>query len=187
MSMKSLNKKEALKIIQTRLEEGKPRKEILEELTSIYNDKSSISKLIAMTPNSKTKEKYKLLNYILLCLIVLFFIPFIVLGILHFSAKQPVETIIVGFVALSFFIYCIFQVSKFKGYIYGGLASLIIFTIIFGLNLIDTIFKSGIWNVYLILIFLALGGLALYLSKKMFPNYGLYGVKKDKNGDYLLE
>lgn len=191
MSMKSGDKKEALKIIRTRLEEGKPRKEILEELSSIFKDKSSIAKLIAMTPDSKTKERYKFLNYFLLCLIVLFFIPFIVLGILNFSAKQPVETIIIGFVALSFCIYCIFQVSKFKGYIYGDIASLVI--IIFGLLLIDTIFKSGIWNdtdiwdVYLILIFLALGGLALYLSKKMFPNYGLYGLKKDKNGDYMLE
>jgi hypothetical protein len=189
--MKSPDKKEALKIIQTRLNEGKPRKEILEELSNMYEDKSSIAKLIAMTPNSKTKEKYKLLNYILLCFIVLLIIPWYVREMILFFTKQPIEGIAVGFILLLFCIYCIFRVSKFKGYIYCFLAYLVFLGL--GYFLINIIFKSGIlaaidiWDVYFISISLALGGVAFYLNKKMFPNYGFPGLKRDKNGDYLLE
>jgi hypothetical protein len=190
MNMKRFNKKEALKIVQTRLDEGKPRKEILEELSNLYVHKSSIAKLIAMTPDSKTKEKYKLLNYTLLCLLVLSFI-LEVPGVILFYTKNPIQAISVGFIVLLIYIYGTFQVLKYKGYIYGFLAYLVSLGLFISLS--DIIFKSGtwdainVWDIYSTSINLAIGGLAFYLSKKMFPNYGLYGLKKDKNGDYLLE
>jgi hypothetical protein len=48
--------------------------------------------------------------------------------------------------------------------------------------------KPGFWNISIISIIIIIGGLAIYLNKKIFPNYRLfYGLKIDKNGDYLLE
>lgn len=188
--MKNHDKNEALKIIQTRLEEEKPRKEILEELTKMYGEKSSVAKLIAQTPDSKTKEKYKLLNYTLLCFIILSFIPEVHGGTSLF-AKESIKAISAGLIVLFLYIYCIFQVLKYKGYIYSFLAYLAILGLFIFLS--DLIFKSGIWDaidiwdVLTISIEIIIGGLALYLSKKIFPNYGLNGIKKDKNGDYLLE
>jgi hypothetical protein len=192
--MKSLDKKEALKIIQTRLDDGKPRIEILEELLKMYDDKSSISKLIAMTPNRKIKEKYKLLNYTLLFFLVLSFILQIPDVILLFS-KNPVQTIVVGFIVILIYIYCIFQVSKFRGYIYSELFIIAIlgaFNSLLKINSSGETFELNIWTILNISVVLVFVGLAFYLSKKMFPNYGLWRLKKDKlkkdkNGDYLLE
>ncbi|MFH0841243.1 MAG: hypothetical protein V1903_01350 [Bacteroidota bacterium] len=33
----------------------------------------------------------------------------------------------------------------------------------------------------------AFTGLAFYLNRKIFPNYGIFGLKKGKDGEYLLE
>lgn len=181
--MKSRNKKEALKIIQTRLEEGKPRKEILEELTNIYNNKTSVAKLIAMTPDSKTKEKYKPLNYLLICLLVLSLIAEMYFGFLLFEEK-PVQVIVISFIVLLIYIALIYFVSKFKGFIYRILTWLVIISLI---NDLTRIPELEIWNMIGIILVLAFGGVSLYLNKKMFPNYGMFGLKKDKDGDYLLE
>jgi hypothetical protein len=187
--MKRKEKKEASKIIRTRLEEGKPRKEILEELSKTYNDRSSVSVLIASTVDNKTKEKYKLLNYILLCFLIVSFVRQIPDMILLFS-KDPVKAIVAGFVVLLIYSYCVFQVSKFRGYIYTELCAWVVlgvFSSLLKITSLNGIFEFGIWDIINISSVLAFIGLALYLSKKMFPNYGLWKLKKDNNGDYLLE
>ena len=71
MTKKSLNKKEAFKTIQNRIQENIPRQEILNELSEQYYDKNTISALIATTIDPQTKEKYKLLNNFLLGLLAL--------------------------------------------------------------------------------------------------------------------
>ncbi len=181
--MNNRNRQEALKTIQTQLQEGRPRKEILEELSNIYNDKSSLVRLIAMTPDSKTKDKYQLLNYCLLCILILSLISEMYTGYLLF-AEKPYQTIIASFIVLLLYIAFIYLVSKYRGYIYSQIALLGILFIILGL-IRD--FELGIWNIIGVSLVLIYAGLAFYLSKKMFPNYSLLGLKKDQNGDYLLE
>lgn len=181
--MKRSDKKEALKKIQSSLEEGKPRKEILEELSNIYHEKSAIVELIAMTPDRKTKEKFKLLNYIVICCLVLSLIASMYEGYKSF-AEKPVETIIVSLIGLWIFIAVIIEVYKFKGYIY----SLLTFLAIIGLTVsVFRIPEYEMRDIIGIFLVLAFGGLTFYLNKKMFPNYGFFGLKKDKNGDSLLE
>ena len=59
MTKKSLNKKEAIKTIQNRIQENTPRQEILNELSEQYYDKNTISVLIASTIDPQAKERYK--------------------------------------------------------------------------------------------------------------------------------
>jgi hypothetical protein len=181
--LKNRNKKEALKLIQARLEEGKPKKEILEELSNIYNDRSAITELIAMTPDRKTKEKYKLLNYIVICCLILSLIALLYAGLI-LSDEKPVEIIIESLIVLSIFVAFILEVLKFKGYIYNLLTFLALLGLIADLVKIS---EFGISDIIWIILVLAFAGLTFYLSKKMFPNYGFFGLKKNKNGDYLLE
>ncbi|RPI67770.1 MAG: hypothetical protein EHM47_15315 [Ignavibacteriales bacterium] len=181
--MKRRVKKEALGIIQEQLDEGKPRKEILEELTKIYNDRSAIAELIAMTPDKKTKEKYSVLNYIVLCGLVISLGLSIYAAYLLFKEK-PVESVIALCIVLWIMLYFIIEVAKFKGYIYNLITFLVIIGIIGDLTRIS---EFGKWDIIGIIVSLAFAGLTFFLSKKMFPNYGFFQLKKDNNGDYLLE
>jgi len=181
--MKKRYKKEALKSIQIRLEEGKPRKEILEELAGIYGSRSSLAELIARTPDPKKKEKYKLLNYILAFFLLLSAVGTVYAGIKSFAA-EPVEAVIVTVITLLILTVLIIRVLRFNGYVYGLLTFLILLAVITDLVNIPEWDKGDLIGISLLLAF---AGLAYYLNRKIFPNYGIFGLKKDKNGEYLLE
>jgi hypothetical protein len=181
--MKRHDKKEAMKTIQIRLEQGRPRKEILEELAGIYDSRSSLAELIARTPDPKKKEKYKLLNYILVFFLLLSVAASVYAGIKSF-AEEPVEAVIVSVITLLILTFLIIEVLRFNGYIYGLLTFLLL------LGLITDLIRRSEWekgDLIGILLLFAFTGLAFYLNRKIFPNYGIFGLKKDNNGDYLLE
>ena len=181
--MKRRDEKEALRKIQTGLEQGKPRKEILEELAGINYSRSSLAELIARTPDPKKKEKYKLLNYILVFFLLLSAIASVYAGIKSFGGK-PVEAVIVSVITLLVITVLIIEVLRFDGYIYGLLTFLSL------LGLITDLIRISEWekgDLIGILLLLAFAGLAFYLNRKIFPNFGIFGLKKDKNGEYLLE
>ncbi len=182
MTKKSLNKKEALKTIQIRLEENKPRQEILDELSEQYYDKITISALIASTPYPQTSKKYKSINNILLGLLGLTIALKIVTGILIFSS---ISLLLMPFAFLLPVIAIWFarEVSKCKGYIYNPLGLLSIASI---LKTVGNLGTSGIYGILDILMVIAIAAVSFYLGNKMFPNYGLLGPKKDQAGNILL-
>jgi hypothetical protein len=182
MTKKSLNKKEAIKTIQDRILENIPRQEILNELSEQYYDKNTISALIASTIDPQTKEKYQLLNNLLLGLLALTIIAKILIGIVFLSSLSPL-LIPVAFVLPIITIWFAFEVSKFKGYIYNILGMLAIAGIF---NTISNMRESGIYGLIDVVIVLAICVLSFYLGKKMFPNYGFFGPKKDTEGNFLL-
>lgn len=182
MTKKSLNKREAIKTIQDRMQVNTPRQEILNELSEQYYDKTSISVLIASTIDPQTKEKYKTLNNLLLGLLALTIIAKILVGIVLFSTLSPL-LIPIAFVLPILTIWFAIEVSKFKGYIYNILGMLAIASIF---NSIGNIGESGIYGIIDVVLVTSICGLSFYLGKKMFPNYGLFGPKKDTEGNILL-
>jgi len=187
--MNSPNKKEILKIIQARIMENKPRQEILNELTDTGIRKSKAAKLIAMIPDNKIKEKYKFLNYVLLGSLITFLAGSMYAGFLYYGgfkyyAEEPVLAILGSLAILLIFAYLVYGVSRFRGYIYNEVT----FLGILGLwSSLADISEFGILDIVLVLFVLICAGLSVYLRKKMFPNYGLWGLKKDQNEDLLLE
>lgn len=182
MTKKSLSTKEAIKIIQNRIQDNIPRQEILNELSEEYYGKTTISALIASTIDPQTKEKYKTLNNLLLGLLVLTIITKILVGIILLSSLS-LFLIPIAFVIPILTIWFALEVSKYKGYIYNSLGILAIASIF---NLIGNIGESGIYGIIDVVVAIAICGLSFYLGNKMFPNYGLSGPKKDKDGNLLL-
>ena len=182
MTKKSINRKEVVKTIETRLQENIPRKEILEELSEQYFDKKTISTLIASTPDNQTKEKFMILNNILLGLLILTIVFKILVAITLFSSIS-LYLIPIAFLIPIFSIWFAFEVSKFKGYIYNLLG---LFAIISIFKVLGNLGESGTFGLIDIIIVVAIAGLSFYLGKKIFPNYGLFGPKKDSDGNVIL-
>jgi hypothetical protein len=182
MTKKSLNKKEAIKTIQDRIQANTPRQEILNELSELYYDKNTISALIASMIDPQTKEKYKTLNNLLLGLLALTIIAKILIGIVLFSSLSPL-LIPIAFVIPILTIWFALEVSKFRGYIYNILGILASGGI---LKSIGYIKETGIYGILDVVLVIAICVLSFYLGNKMFPNYGLLGPKKDKEGNILL-
>ena len=182
MKKKSINRKEVTKAIEMGLQENTPRKVILEELSEQYFDKKTISTLIASTPNTQTKEKYKALNNILLGLLILIIVFKILIGITLLSSIS-VYLLPIAFLMPFFSIWFAFEVSKFKGYIYNLLG---LFAIISIFKALGDFGESGTYGLIDIIIAIAIAGLSFYLGNKIFPNYGLFGPKKDSEGNIIL-
>ena len=183
MSKKSINKKEVNKSIQEKVNQGISRTEILNELSEIYFDKKTLSLLIAAIPDPTRKEKYKLLNNVLLGLLLVTIFSKIIVG---FSLLAQVSIGLTPFAILMpiINIYFALEVSKYKGYIYNILGLLTIAGI---LNTMTQLNESGLYGIADLIFGLLIAGLAFYLGNILFPNYGLRGTKKNRNGEIILD
>lgn len=182
MTKRSINPKEVQKIIQEKILANIPRQEILNELSEQYYDKNSISMMIASTVDPQLKKKYKSLNNILLVILVFIIISKIIEGIVLMSSLTSFM-IPFAFVIPTLLLLLIFQISKFIGTIYSFV----------GLMAIAGIFQSisyfpevGFFVIINIVLCLIVSILSFYLKKKLFPNLGLWGLKKDKEGNITL-
>jgi len=183
MSKKSINKKEVIKVIGEKVNQGVSRTEILNELSEKYFDKKTLSMLIAATPDPTRIEKYKLLNNILLGLIFITIISKILLGLFIFS-QVSIALIPLAFLFPILNILFAFEVSRYKGYIYNILG---IITLAGIFNMLGKMGENGVFGIIDIIIGLLIAGLAFYVGNKMFPNYGLIGPKKNSKGEIILE
>ena len=182
MSKKSINKKEVIKVIGEKVNQGVSRAEILNELSEIYFDRKSLSILIAATPDPTKIEKYKLLNNILLGLIFITIISKILLEFFIFSQVSIALTLGAFLFPILNFMFA-FEVSKYKGYIYNILGMITVAGIF---NVLGKINENIFFGVVDIMIGILIAGLAFYLGNKIFPNYGLVGPKKDSKGEIIL-
>lgn len=183
MSKKQLNKKEVLAEIKTRLSEGQKRNEILEELSEVYFEKDTIAKLIAMTPSQATIEKHKSINNILLVLLGITILAKLVIGFI-LMANISIYALPFALLVPIFSVYFAVEVSKYRGYIYNLLGILTIAGMLRGFSNYTTF---GVIELIEITLFVLIVGFSFYLGNSMFPNYGLFGSKKDGNGNILLE
>jgi hypothetical protein len=182
MTKKELKKKEALIEITNKLDSGMSREKILEELSTKYYGKDSIAKLIAMTPDNQTKKKYKWLNNVLLGLLGITIILKIIAGI-FLLANVSLYAIPFAFLLPIINFLLAVEVSKYRGYIYNILGVL---TIAGMLQSIPKYTEFRTFELIDKLIFISITGISLYLAKNMFPNYGFFGPKKDKQGNIQL-
>lgn len=183
MKKKSINTKQVNKLIETRINEGKPRNEILEELSETYFDKKTLATLIAMTPEIERKKKYKIYNDILLGLLILTIILKVLIGVL-LLANVSIYAIPFAFLMPLLAVFFAIEVSRLKAYIYRVLGLMAIVSIGDSLGNLE---NFNFWFILDISIGVGITFLAFYLGNQMFPNYGFSGPKKDEKGNILLE
>ena len=180
--MKSIEKKQVLKSIQEELENGKSRDEILQGMSNTHHEKLSVGKLIACIPDPNAKRRFRLLNNVLILLFFLLIIVNICEGF-QLIAEKPYLTSFSSLVVLLFTIYFVNGLIKFRGYIYSELTQFIVLIIIIE---IDRIYEFNIWVIAQAILLLLILGVAVFLRRRIFSNYGFFGLKKGKDGYYLL-
>ncbi len=182
MAKKSLDYKNAKKIILERRENNISDQEIYNELTQLYFDKKGLAYLIKGTLTKEIKEKYKIYNNILLVLLALsVLVRFLTI---FFLTNQSVELMILTFLIMFplFTIYIMYGIAKYYVTFYRFCGLLTIGGIIMSINHFD-----NLANFLINLIFsLVIVALSFYMDSKMSPYYKFKNFKKDSQGEYIL-
>ncbi|MCC5916225.1 MAG: hypothetical protein JJU02_02740 [Cryomorphaceae bacterium] len=183
MKKKFIDMKEVNRQIDKGLKDDLPRQKILEELSEVYFERQTLATLIAMKPVPERKKKFKPYNNILLGLLVLTILLKILIGIL---VLPDISIYIIPFALILPLLTVFFaiEVSKYKAYIYKPLGLLAIVGTGGSLRNYESI---DFWFMIQLSIGLLIVCLSFYTGKKMFPNYGLMGPKRDQNGNISLE
>jgi hypothetical protein len=182
MAKKSLDYKNAKKIILERRENNISDQEIYNELTQLYFDKKGLAYLIKGTLTKEIKEKYKIYNNILLGLLALsILVRFLTI---FFLTNQSVELRMHAFLIMVplFSIYFMYGIAKYYVTIYRFCGLLTIAGIIMSVTNYD-----NLTNFLINLIFsLAVVALSFFMDSKMSPYYKFKNFKKDSQGEYIL-
>ena len=182
-----MKKKEALKEIKKKSEEGLTKKEIFEELSSKVKFKSDLIQYLALVPNYEDRIKYKTLNLILFSILMYVSMSKLIVGALLLG-KVSIYALPFALLIPLLTIYFAVMVWNFYGNMYRALGMLGIAGIFKGISATvsipnysteQLIFDSLLSFLPGILIVL----LAFYIGKKVFPYYGFFGnVKEDLLG-----
>jgi hypothetical protein len=183
MAKTSINTKAIQQFILESRENGKSDQEIYDALSQQYYDKKSVALLITGTATNENKSKYKIQNNILIGFLGLSMLLKI---LIIFSLSDPFED--------PFFMLLLFLYPAIEGYFIYGIAKYLapyykLCGILAILSFLKTIRSAGndssiILNLLIISIIV---GLSFYLAKKLFPKYSPKNLKKDDNGEYILE
>ena len=181
--------RQVLEVIEQKLNTGIGKQEIFEELSQNYSYEYTVAQLVAMTPPHSLKQRYKRLNQILIALL-LFAALVKVLVALPILSRLPAVAFPLLILVPALNVWFAMEIAKFKGYIYrpaGLLALAALFKAILPEDGIASYGLAG-WVIYGLncLLILAIAVLAFYLAKRLFPNYGLLGPKRDPKGNYLF-
>jgi len=193
-----MNRKEALRQIEQRLQEGKTKKEVYLELSSKVKSKSDpnqyrvkvksksdLNQYIAAVPSIEDKLKYRKLNLILFSMLVYLGAIRLVTGLANFTSLS----VFMLFITLCITVICIYlatNVWKFRGGVYRAIVLLGIISI---LKIISNLYQLYTSYTPTELLIEILSGalpvtvciiLAFYLGKKVFPYYGLWGQIKEE-------
>lgn len=178
--------REIVKSIEKLIKEGHTKDAIFIILTKQYEDKNLIAKSLCRFADKDTREKNKLLNSILIALLV-------ILGIINFLSMfgtipdLPISLLLI----MAFFMPAIFiiEVSKYNGLSYNVL---FFWTLAAGFkslenNLREVQFSSTPFymTISLFIFIFSIPILAFFLRKRMFPNIGLWGPRKNENGEIM--
>lgn len=183
MNKKSLNRKEAQKFIIESRNNGKTDQEIYNELAQQYFDKKVIAMLILGTAKAENIDKYRYYNYTLVILlgisILLKFFTVINLTLYTGELWILLFTLLVPLMN----IYFMYEIVKYNATVYRMCG---IFAI---LGVVQT-FNNSEFNIDL-LIYIIFSSfvmiLSFYLYNKLFPNYNPKELKKNGNGEYILD
>jgi uncharacterized membrane protein len=180
--MDSKKKREAEAAIKQALQGGKSKDQILADMAKNHYEKLAIGKLIAGIPYPENKKRFKLLNNVLILLLGLLLSANVFEGYLSYG-EGPVMTIIGSLVLVLISIYFFHGLIKFRGNTYYELSQLLVLVIIVELNRIA---ELNIWVIAQTILIVLVLGIAIIIRKKLFPGYGFFGLKKGKDGYYLI-
>ncbi len=183
-------KNEVRKRIISELQAGKPRQQLLHELSEEYMDKQSLAGMISskVLPEDETPflQKNKLLYYLILLLGIEQFVLKL-LFLLNIDWNKKWFLLPVAMIVPAFIFYFAHLVKKGEGYVYTLI-------IIFGLMGIANSAKQNIFDstastvFFLIHVSWILDGmfLANSISKQFFPHLRWKMPGAEKNGNYIL-
>ncbi len=182
MSKKSLDRKSAQQFIADNRENGKTDQEIYNLLQEQYYDKKVLALLVKGTVTKANKEKYKNYNNILVGLLA-----FIALARIFLVFNLTIETgepwlLILVFIVPLFAAYFAYEIARYNvwAYRFCGIMTIIGF--------FQTLGKSNGDDLLINLLFAgAIAGLAFFIESRMFPGYSPKNLKKDSNGEYILD
>ncbi len=175
-----MNIKKISEAVLAELEQGKSRQDVFLRLSSKNPDETAkIAWCIAGIPGKKVRQKYLRHNAALFGLLILY----AGLTLVSELPVKPGEPTL--FIAITTIIPLIFSyfVFKFHGSVYR--LAWIWFLIDFGETVLLTGAPTAIDAFRLIVLFSILF-LGLFLARKVFPNLGVMGPKKDDAGNFLL-
>jgi hypothetical protein len=189
MNKKSLDQRTAKKLIKDGRNNGKTDQEIYNELSQKFYDKKTIALLISGIATTEKKKKYKIYNNILLGLIGFF----VLFKVFHaYNLIEETEDIwfilLASIVILLFAGYFMYGIAKYEAATYRicGIFTILIF--------LQSSFWQHIWNfenvveiLMNVFVAAAIVFFSFYLDKKIFPNYSYRKMKKDDNGEYILD
>lgn len=168
--------------ITAELESGKQRNILYKKLGENTPEHSArVAYIIACVATAEKRQQHIKINAFLILLLILNAV-FCVLAELPINLQEPTLFIVLKSVVPLIFCYFVF---RFLGAIYRfiGLWSLIDF--------LETVLTSPATdNVFvafkMIIVFLVMT-ISWYIARKVFPNLGFIGPKKDDLGNYILE
>lgn len=161
-------------------ERGRSREDVFRSLRAEHpTDAGKIAYCIASTPDENTRTRY-LKHNALLCLLLMAYAVLTLAAELPIEFDQPTLFILINTLLPLVFLYFVY---RFHGGVYriaGIWASMDLLE-----ALLLTGAPDGIATVRLLVIFLV-AALSFYLARKVFPNLGILGPKRDNSGSYLL-
>ena len=163
-------------------DKGKKDQEIYNELSPGFPNKKTLALLITGAATSGDRNRYKIYNNVLIGLLVLV-VLLRLLGSFYLLKAGDLGDFafsLIGFLFPALFIYGIAQYNapfyRFCGFmVIVGSVSAIARENSAGAILFD------------IVLIIAIAGLCFFLGNKMFPNYKPGKLRKDSNGNYLLQ
>lgn len=161
-------------------ERGRSRVEVFHSLQSKYpRQDGKIAYCIASTPDGQLRTRY-LKHNALLCLLLISYSVLTLVAELPIEFDQPTLFILIKTLLPLVFLYFVY---RFHGGIYriAGIWS--------ALDLLEAVLLTGapdgISAIRLLVVFLV-AALSFHLGRKVFPNLGILGPKRDGSGNYLL-
>lgn len=177
-----MDKKQALRQARADVLVGKDRREVFETYKAFVPKPMQLATVIVGVPDPELKRQYFIPNLILLILLILaavlkFFSLFALVQEFGLAASFGL-----GLLGLIVPVLCAIGVARFEGQFYLILPIFCIAGFLQIINHYHDPISAAIDAAFILAILV----LSLLIKKKVFPNFGLKGAKKDPQGNFLF-
>jgi hypothetical protein len=180
--------KTAIKIIEQKVIEGQPKKEIYRELLGKVKFRSDLIQFLAMVPEKDLRRQYKWHNLVLFYFLIFISISKIIYAASILGSISPYLLLFSLFVpAISVFF--AYMVWNFRGNMYRVLGMLGIASLLHSVSDLDELYSysSTDWAIQSIMVYIPavlVVVLAYYIGFKVFPYYGFWGSLNETELEY---
>lgn len=175
-----MNIKKISEMALAKLEQGVSRQDVFRQLVSKNpSEASKIAYCIASIPKKEKRLKYLRHNALLFLLLVIYAGLSLISG-LPIKPGEPTIFLLLTCVIPLVFSYFVF---RFHGGIYR------VAWIWFMIDLVETVLVTGTpttTDAFKLIVLFIILVLSLFIARKVFPNLGVMGPKKDASGNFLL-